>query len=120
MMQNLAFSAGFFRFWGILMSFFFSIGKTSSPVLTDKATMSIAVGSGTTVGVGVAKGVENYQSMLNSSFADIIAGNFTWYGSDIAFVVGTSLSILGIALTAARWLYPKSPIQKHEQCGTTD
>lgn len=96
---------------GFVMGMFFSLGKTSAPVLTDKATMSIAVGSGTTVGVGVAKGVENYQSMMNSSLADIIAGNFTWYGSDIAFVIGTSLSIIGIALTAARWLYPR-PAEK--------
>lgn len=88
-----------------------TVTKGAGAVVTDKATVSIAVGSGTGVGVSVAKGAENAQSMLNSSVADIMAGHFTFYGSDIAFIVGTSLSVIGIALTLARWLYPKSPFQ---------
>lgn len=83
-------------------------------MISDKATLSIAVGGGTTVGVGVAKGAENYQSMLNSSLPDILSGNFVWYGSDIAFVIGTALSAIGIAVTIMRWLYPRSPLE-HEQ-----
>ncbi|QMV16665.1 hypothetical protein [Vibrio spartinae] len=71
-------------------------------VISEKATMSIAVGSGTGVGVSVAQGAENYQSMMNSSLHDILTGNFVWYGSDIAFLIGTTLSVIGIGITLVR------------------
>ncbi|SHO54395.1 hypothetical protein VQ7734_00109 [Vibrio quintilis] len=69
--------------------------------------MSIAIGSGTGVGVSVANGAENYQSMLSSSLTDILAGNFVWYGADIAFVVGTGLSVIGIGVSVARMIMAK-------------
>ncbi|RQW63438.1 hypothetical protein [Vibrio viridaestus] len=87
------------------MSSLFSLIKATSAgaILFDRATLSIAMGSGTTMGVGVAQGVDNYRSMLDSSLVEILAGNFVWYGSDIAFVVGTLLSTAGVAVSTLRW-----------------
>lgn len=68
----------------------------------DKPAAAIAVGSGTTIGVSAASSAKSAASMLNSSVADIFVGNFTLYGSDVATVLGVSLSALGIAVTVWR------------------
>ncbi|SJN58900.1 hypothetical protein VR7878_03107 [Vibrio ruber DSM 16370] len=90
------------------MNLFSIRSDAGGTIVSEKATMSIAVGSGTGVGVSVAKGAENYQSMLNSSLHDILAGNFVWYGSDIAFVIGTVLSVVGIGVTLARLIISRT------------
>lgn len=78
----------------------------------DKSTVAIAVGSGTTIGVSTAKSAQSVQSLLNSSLSQILAGDFTWYGSDIAFVLGSAISIVGIVVTVMRWLFPRSPLER--------
>ncbi|WP_146153783.1 hypothetical protein [Photobacterium kishitanii] len=70
--------------------------------MLDRATLAITAGTGVGVGIGATKSAENAQSMLNSSFEQILSGHFTWYGSDIITVVGIGLSIVGIVVTVYR------------------
>ncbi|WP_407330568.1 hypothetical protein [Enterovibrio sp. 27052020O] len=78
--------------------------------MIDKPTIAIAAGSGTTMSVTAAKSVQNTQSMLNSSWDQIIDGAFTLYGSDLAFFVGSALTLAGIVVSLLRWLFPKGVI----------
>lgn len=68
----------------------------------DKTTVAMAVGTGTTIGVSSAKSAQSAQSLLNSSIAQIVSGEFTWYGSDIATVAGILLSLAGVIVTIWR------------------
>lgn len=90
-MHNLAQSAGFF--------YACNLGVTMS---LDKATIAIATGTGTTVGVSAAKSAQSAQSLLNSSLSQILAGDYTLYGSDIATIAGIVMGALGIVVTLYR------------------
>lgn len=68
-------------------------------VLSDRASLMIFGGGVSGVSAGAMTSPENLQSMLNSSIYDIIHGNFAWYGADIAFIVGTLFSLIGVSLT---------------------
>ncbi|WP_256384407.1 hypothetical protein [Photobacterium toruni] len=70
--------------------------------MLDKPTLAITTGAGTVVGVGATKSAENAQSLLNSSFDQIMGGQFTWYGSDMITCAGVALSIAGIIVTMYR------------------
>ncbi|SUB90627.1 hypothetical protein [Photobacterium damselae] len=74
----------------------------------DRSTLAISAGTGTVVGIGATKSIENVQSLLNSSFDQIIHGQFTWYGSDIGMVAGIILSLIGIVVTIYRIRVTKS------------
>ncbi|HIF9483141.1 hypothetical protein IHC92_18270 [Photobacterium damselae subsp. damselae] len=76
--------------------------------MLDRPTLAISTGTGTVVGIGASKSVENVQSLLNSNLDQIIHGHFTWYGSDIAMVLGVLLSVAGIAVTIYRIRITKS------------
>ena len=68
-------------------------------IVHDRASLLIAGGGISGASAGVVSSSRNLQSMLNSSLYDIINGNFLWYGADIAFIVGTFFSVVGVGLT---------------------
>lgn len=70
--------------------------------MLDKPTLATNVGAGLAVGTSAATSLNNSQSLLNSDIPQILAGDFTLYGSDIATVMGLTLSVIGIALTVYR------------------
>jgi hypothetical protein len=63
----------------------------------------IASGSGIAVSTAGIVASKANNSLLNSSVANILNGNFTWYGSDIATIAGISLSFAGIIFGAFQW-----------------
>lgn len=71
--------------------------------MSDKSTLLVSgVTGGAVVGASASLSVRTPSSLLNTSWPDILAGNFVLYGSDITTVMGLVIGVVGTVIGVYR------------------
>lgn len=71
--------------------------------MSDKATLLVTMLSSTAVvGKSAYESAQSHASLLSSPLSEIMAGNFTLYGSDITTLAGLAVGTVGAAFGLLR------------------